>query len=414
MQLLPRRGMAALGLFLLAGPALAQMPGGGGPPAVGVAPVARRPVTETNEFIGRVDAVQRVDLMPRVTAFLEKREFEEGTEVKQGDLLFRLERGPFEAQLQIARASVAESEAQLQNANITLSRAQALLNTVAGQRSTVDTALANQRSTQAQLLSAQAQQRQAQINLDYTEIRAPIAGRIGRASVTEGNVVTPSSGALATIVSQDPMYVSFTVPMRTLTEVRARYAERGGLNAVQLRLRLPGGRMYSPVGQVNFVDIDVGRDTDSVLLRGTIPNPVTAGGYRELTANQIVNVVVEAVQPVQMLTVPRAAVMTDARGDFVYVVAAENKAERRTVRMDAQSTPELAVIREGLREGESVIVDGLQRVRPGQPVSPAPANAPANGQGSGGQGGGGQGGGGQGGGGQGGGQGGGAPQNQGG
>ncbi|WP_408904117.1 efflux RND transporter periplasmic adaptor subunit [Pseudoroseomonas cervicalis] len=340
-------------------------------------------MTETNEFIGRVEAVQRVDLMARVTAFLEKREFADGAEVKQGDLLFRLERGPYEAQLQIARASVAEAEAQLQNANITLSRAQALLNTVAGQRSTVDTALANQRSTQAQLLSAQAQQRQAQINLDYTEIRAPISGRIGRAAVTEGNVVTPSSGALATIVSQDPMYVSFTVPMRTLTEVRARYAERGGLSAVQLRLRLPGGRMYEPVGQVNFVDIDVGRDTDSVLLRGTIPNPLTPGGFRELTANQIVSAVVEAVQPVQMLTVPRGAVLTDARGDFVYVIGAENKAERRAVKMGAQSTPELAVIQDGVREGESVIVDGLQRVRPGAPVSPTPADAPRGGQGGG-------------------------------
>ncbi len=388
MQLLPRRGMAALGLFLLAGPALAQMPGGGGPPAVGVVPVARRPVTETNEFIGRVEAVQRVDLMPRVTAFLEKREFEEGTEVKQGDLLFRLERGPFEAQLQVARASVAEAEAQLQNANITLSRAQALLNTVAGQRSTVDTALANQRSTQAQLLSAQAQQRQAQINLDYTEIRAPIAGRIGRASLTEGNVVTPSSGALATIVSQDPMYVSFTVPMRLLVDLRARYADRGGLSAVQLRLRMPGGGLYGSVGRLNFIDIDVSRDTDSVLVRGTIPNPLTPGGYRELTANQMANVLVEAVRPVEMLTVPRAAVLTDARGNFVYVIAAENKAERRPVQLDPQSTPDMAVISGGVREGERVIVEGLQRVRPGQPVNPVPASNPAgNGPAGGGQGG---------------------------
>ncbi|WP_419896673.1 efflux RND transporter periplasmic adaptor subunit [Roseomonas sp. USHLN139] len=380
MQLLHRRGMAALGLFLLSAPllprfALAQAPGGQ-PPAVGVAPVTRSAVTETNEFIGRIDAMQRVDLMPRLTAFLEKREFEEGAEVKQGDLLFRLERGPFEAQLQIARASVAEADAQLQNANITLARAQALLNTVAGQRSNVDTALAAQRSAQAQLLSSQASVRQAQINLDYTEIRAPITGRIGRASVTEGNVVTPSSGALASIVSQDPMYVSFTVPMRTLTDVRARYAERGGLNAVKLRVRLPGGRVYGQTGTLNFVDIDVGRDTDSVLLRGTIPNPPTQGGYRELTANQIVNVVVEAIEPIQALTITRAAVLSDARGDFVYVIGAENKAERRTVRMGRNSTPERAVIEDGLKEGEQVVVDGLQRVRPGQPVNPAPANQP--------------------------------------
>lgn len=376
MQLLHRRGMAALSLFLLSGAALAQAPGGG-PPAVGVAPVARTAVTESNTFIGRVEAAQRVDLMPRLTAFLEKREFEEGSEVKQGDLLFRLERGPFEAQLQIARASVAEADAQLQNANVTLNRAQALLNTVAGQRSNVDTALAAQRSAQAQLLSSQASVRQAQINLDYTEIRAPIAGRIGRAALTAGNVVTPSSGPLATIVSQDPMYVTFTVPMRTMNEVRARYAERGGLAAVQLRLRTTEGRLYDQIGQLNFLDIDVGQDTDSVLLRGTIPNPQRPGGFRELTANQFVNVVLEAVQPVQMLTVPRAAILSDARGEFLYVLAEGNKAERRTVKLGTQSTPERAVIADGVREGERVVVDGLQRVRPGAEVAPAPVTEAA-------------------------------------
>ncbi|MDJ0391517.1 efflux RND transporter periplasmic adaptor subunit [Roseomonas sp. E05] len=376
MALLFRRGLAALGLFLLVAPAMAQRPGGG-PPAVGVAQVARRAVTETNSFIGRIEAIDRVDIVPRVTAFMQSVEFEAGAEVKQGDLLYRLERGPFEAQLQIAKAAVAEAEAQLQNANITLSRAQSLLNTVAGQRSTVDTAVAAQRTAQAQVLSAQAQQRQAQINLDYTEIRAPITGRIGRTSVTEGNVVTANSGTLATIVSQDPMYITFTVPVRTLDEVRQRYAARGGLKAVQLRLQLPDGRLYDQVGQLDFVDIDVGRDTDSVLLRGRIPNPQRPEGYRELTANQFVSVIVEAVEPVQMLTVPRAALLSDARGNFVYVVGEDNKAERRAVTMSPQSTPELAVISDGLRAGERVVVEGLQRVQPGQPVMPAPADAAA-------------------------------------
>ena len=378
MPLLFRRGLAAFGLFLLAAPAMAQQPGGG-PPAVGVTQVARRAVTETNSFIGRVEAVDRVDIVPRVTAFLESVEFKEGAEVKQGDLLFRLERGPFEAQLQIASASVAEAEAQLQNANITLNRAQSLLNTPAGQRSTVDTAVAAQRTAQAQLLSAQARQRQAQINLDYTEIRAPIGGRIGRTSVTEGNVVTPSSGTLTTIVSQDPMYVTFTVPVRTVDEVRQRYASRGGMDAVQLRLRLPEGSLYDQIGQIDFIDIDVGRDTDSVLLRGRIPNPIRPEGYRQLTANQFVSVIVEAVEPVQMLSVPRAALLSDARGDFVYVIGADNKAERRSVKISPQSTPELAVIDSGLREGERVVVEGLQRVRPGTPVMPATADVAAPG-----------------------------------
>jgi membrane fusion protein (multidrug efflux system) len=373
MTLLFRRGLPAIGLALLALPALAaQPPDGGPPPAVGVTPVTRRAVTESNQFIGRIEAINRVDIVSRVTAFLEKREFTEGAEVTQGDLLIRLERGPFEAQLAQASASVAEADAQLQNASVTLNRAQALLNTVAGQRSVVDNALAAQRSAQAQLMSAQAQQRQAQINLDYTEIRAPIDGRIGRAMVTEGNVVSPSSGTLVTIVSQDPMYVLFTVPVRTMLEVRRRYADRGGLEAVTVKVHLPDGTLYSETGKLDFVDINVGQDTDSITLRARMPNPALPGGSRGLTAGQLVNVVMEAIEPVPMLSVPRAAIITDQRGDFVYVVGAENKAERRGIRMGSESTPQWAVVQEGLREGEQVVVDGLQRVRPGNPVSPAP------------------------------------------
>ncbi len=375
----PRHGIARLGLMAILGlsavPASAQQQGGP-PPAVGVASVARRAVTETNEFIGRIEAVQRVDLQSRVTAFLEERLFTEGAEVNQGDLLFRLERPPFEAQLQVAKAGVAEAQAQLQNANLTLGRAQSLLSTPAGQRSTVDNATAAARTAQAQLLSAQAQERQAQINLDYTEIHAPVSGRIGRASVTPGNVVTPSSGALATIVSQDPMYATFTVPTRTLLDLRERYASRGGWSAVEVRLRLPNGQMYEHAGKLDFVDIDVNRDTDSVLLRGVIPNPNRSperGGARELTANELVNVQLASIEPVQLLTIPRAALLTDQRGDFVYVVGPDNKAERRAVRTGPQSTPQLASIAEGLKEGEQVVVEGLQRVRPGAAVSPAPA-----------------------------------------
>ncbi|MDB5369965.1 MAG: efflux transporter, family, subunit, partial [Roseomonas sp.] len=373
-----RRGMAHLGLlaffgvpFLLPAGALAQQPGGP-PPAVGTTAVVRQAVTRTDEFIGRIEATDRVDLVSRVTAFLQERLFDEGAEVKQGDLLFRLERPPFEAQLQIARAAVAEAQAQLQNANLTLGRAQSLLSTPAGQRSTVDAATAAARSAQAQVLSAQAQQQQAQISLDYTEIRAPISGRIGRAAVTPGNVVTPSSGTLATIVSQDPMYVSFTVPVRTMLELRSRYGARGGLNAVSVRVRLPDGTLYGQTGKLDFVDIDVGSQTDSIALRGSMPNPplpVSQGEGRELVANEFVNVLLEAVEPVQMLAVSRAAVLTDQRGDFVYVIGAENKPERRGIRISSQSTPETALIEDGLKEGEQVVVEGVQRVRPGSPVA---------------------------------------------
>lgn len=382
MPLSPRHGLARLGLLAILGltsvPALAQQQGGP-PPAVGVTPATLRAVTETNEFIGRIQAVDRVDLQSRVTAFLEERLFTEGAEVNQGDVLFRLERPPFQAQLEQARAGVAEAQAQLQNANLTLGRAQSLLSTPAGQRSTVDNATAAARTAQAQLLSAQAQERQAQINLDYTEIRAPVSGRIGRASVTPGNVVTPSSGALATIVSQDPMYATFTVPVRTLLDLRQRYADRGGLDAAEIRVRLPDGSIYEHSGKLNFFDVEVGQDTDSITLRGSMPNPplpAERGGGRGLTAGMLVNVQLASAEPVQLLTIPRAALLTDQRGDFVYVIGAENKVERRAVRTGPQSTPLFASIAEGLKEGEQVVVDGLQRVRPGAVVSPAPVEAP--------------------------------------
>lgn len=362
-------------LLLVTAPAAAQQPGAA-PPAVGVLPVASRAVTESNEFIGRVEAIQRVELMARVTAYLQERLFQEGTEVKEGDLLFRLERAPFEAAVQVARGSVAEAQAELQNANLALGRAQALLSTPAGQRARVDDALAARNMAAARLVTAQAQQKQAQISLDYTEIRAPIAGRIGRAAVTEGNVVSPGSGALAAIVSQDPMYVSFTVPAGVLVDLRQRYADRGGLGALAVRLKLPRGEMYGPTGKLDFVDIDVGQDTDSIALRARIPNPVISGDpdhSRELTAGQFVSVLLEAAEPVQMLVVPRGAVLTDQRGDFVYVVGEGNKAERRPIRLGAQSNAEMAVLDEGVKEGERVVVEGIQRVRAGAVVSPAPA-----------------------------------------
>src|SRR5580698_5164761 len=164
-------GLPTLVLLLsMVSPAYAQAPSG--PPSVGIVRAQQTAITETSEFVGRVQAIDRVALTARVTAFIDQRMFVEGTEVKQGDLLYRLERGPFEAAVQQQEAAVADTSARLANANIQLARAQSLLNTPAGQRSNVDDAVANQRSLAAQVLSAQAQLKAAQINLDYTEIHA--------------------------------------------------------------------------------------------------------------------------------------------------------------------------------------------------------------------------------------------------
>ncbi len=371
--------LLALALAALVNPALAQ-PGPGGPPAVGVVQAQKRPVIETSEFVGRIQAVNRVDLVARVTAFLQERHFIEGTEVHKGDLLYRLERAPFEAQVAGQAASVAQANAVLQGSSLTLGRAEALLNTPAGQRSRVDDAQSTQRSQAAQLANAQAQLRLAQVNLDYTEIKAPIDGKISRTTVTEGNVVSPSSGTLATIVSQDPMYVLFPISVRAATDLRDRYDDKGGFSAVTIKLKLPNGKMYDQAGKLDYVDPTVAPNTDTLTLRGRIPNPLRAEskpgdpGDRELSDGQFVTVLLEGVQPVEQIAIPRVAVLSDQQGSYVWVVGDGNKVEQRRIQL-GQSTPETAVISAGLKEGETVVVDGVQRAKPGIVVNPAPASA---------------------------------------
>ena len=361
-----------VGAFGMVAAAQAQQ-GPAGPPAVGVLEATKRPITESNEFLGRIEAVNRVAVVARVTAFLDKRLFAEGTEIKTGDLLYRLERGPFEADLKSKQAQVAQLQATLVNAKLTTDRARTLLSGPAGQQSTYDAALANQQSLEAQIQAAQAQVDLSQINLDYTEIHSPIDGRIGRTAVTEGNVVTPSSGTLTTIVSQDPMYVTFPISVREGLGLRDRYSTRGGFKAVVIRIRLTDGRLYEQVGQLNFVNNTIDQGTDTILLRGTIPNPELASGLRELTDNEFVSVLLEGVQPVEVLAIPRSAVLSDQQGDYVFVLGADNKAEQRRIKL-GQSTSTVASVTNGLSPGEKVIVEGLQRVRPNQPVAPGPAS----------------------------------------
>jgi membrane fusion protein, multidrug efflux system len=370
----------------LCGAAAAQSPPGG-PPAVGVVRAERQQITQTDEFIGRIQAVNRVALVARVTAFLEKRMFVEGAEVKTGDLLYLLEQPPFQAQVDAAKAIVEQLEAQHRNAQQTLDRAQELLNRSAGPQTTVDSAVAGERALAAQIAGAQAQLKTAEINLDYTEIRAPIDGKISSTAVTEGNVVSPTSGVLATLVSQDPMYVIFTVSNRARLDLRNRYANSGGYSAVVLKLRLPDGRIYEPDGKLDYVSPTVSENTDTLSFRGVVANPVFPGmkagqpGSRELVDGEFVTILLEGVQPITVLGIPRAAVLSDQQGDYVYVVDAQSKAQVRRVQL-GQSTPSTAVITNGINEGDLVISEGLQRVRPGEavsagPATPTPSLAPA-------------------------------------
>jgi membrane fusion protein (multidrug efflux system) len=356
----------------------AAQPAPSGPPAVGVVRAERQQITQSDEFIGRIQAVGRVALVARVSAYLEKRLFVEGAEVKKGDLLYLLEQPPFQAVVDADKASIEQFEAQHRNAELTLERAQALLKTPAGQQSNVDAALASERGLAAQIAGAQAQLETAQINLGYTEIRAPIDGKITSTAVTEGNVVSPTSGTLANLVSQDPMYVNFPVSVRAGLDLRNRYEAKGGFSAVVLKIRLPDGRIYGQNGKADYVSPIVAENTDTLTVRGVFPNPLLSGvpakgpAPRELFDGEFVTVLLEGVEPITVLGIPRAAVLSDQQGDYVYVVDAQNKAEVRRVQL-GQSTPTTAVVTNGLKEGELVVSEGLQRVRPGAAVSPGPA-----------------------------------------
>jgi membrane fusion protein, multidrug efflux system len=364
---------------IVAAPAWAQAPAAA-PPAVGVIAAAPRPMTQTEQFLGRVEAVRRVDVVARVTAFLEKRLFTDGSEVKTGDKLYELEKGPFQADLSAKQAAVAQLQATLENARLTTERARALLTGPAGLQANYDTALANQRSLEAQVQAAEAQVKASQINLGYTDITAPIDGLIGRTSVTEGNVVSPSSGVLTTIVSQDPMYVTFPIAVHEALTLRDRYVPLGGFNAVRIRLKLPNGRMYGSTGQLNFVNNTITTNTDTIILRGEIANPqvqqVRGSGtpVRELFDGEFVTVLLEGVQPIEVLAVPRAAVLSDQQGSYVFVVGSDNTAQQRRIQL-GQSTTTLAGVISGLQAGDRVIVEGLQRARAGAKVAPGDASA---------------------------------------
>ncbi len=361
-------GFAAIGIS--AG-ALAQQ--AGGPPAVGVVKAERRPITTTFDFVGRVEAIGKVDLRARVTGFLQERTFEEGKEVTENELLFKIEPSQFQAEVEQRKADLASAQAELVNKKLDLTRAQELERTQVGTRVRLENATAAQQKADAAVMGAEAALKLAEINLGYTEIHAPLAGKIGRSTYTVGALVGSDAGTLATIVSQDPMRVSFPISVREGFAIREQLGGGSGAAAnVRVRIKLPDGSDYPHLGKIDFVDSQVDRSTDTVLIRATLANPVTrkgSGNARDLIDGAVVTVKIEGSEPQMAVTVPRSALLVDQQGPYVIVVDKESLAQVRRVRL-GQGTAEIAAIDSGLEAGEVVVVEGVQRVRPGQPVTP--------------------------------------------
>ncbi|SEL96099.1 membrane fusion protein, multidrug efflux system [Bosea lupini] len=360
---LPLSVMALAAAFGLGTGALAQQPAPTAVP-VGTVMAEKRAITQTADFVGRIEAVNRVDIRARVTGYLEEVLFKDGATVAEGAPLFRIERAPFEAAVEQAQGALEKAQGALQNATVQRQRAEELLRTNAGSVAIRDQRVAEEKGAQGDLTVAEANLKSAQINLGYTEIKAPIAGRIGRTKVTKGNVVGPDSGVLAQIVSDDPMYVTFPVSQREFLALKTNRLPADG-SAPLVSLKFSDGSTYDQKGRVDFVDVSVERSTDTVLVRATLPNP---GG--KLLDGTLVRVGVQAPQSEEKVLVPQSALIADQQGSYVFAVE-DGKAVVKRVKVGAEAGSYIA-IDQGLSGNEQIVIQGLQNLRPGVPVLASP------------------------------------------
>jgi membrane fusion protein (multidrug efflux system) len=335
-------------------------------PSVVVAPVVKQDVTPSFQYAGRVEAFEQVGLRARVEGFLEERKFQEGSEVKAGDLLFVLEKEPYQVVVDERKADLAGAKANLENANSELARKQTLEKKKVVSGSALDTATASQASAEASVQQAEAALRKAELDLSYTEIRSPIDGRISEARYSVGNLVGPSSDPLATVIRLDPVYVTIAVSEKDLIAVR-----RQGIDLkhpkVAPTLKLSDGSAYDYPGRFDYVDPEVNQSTDTILARAVFNNP-----NRLLLPGQYVTVIVRVTNPVTALTVPQVSVQKDQQGYFVLVVDRDDKVEMRRIQTGDQLDTAW-IVKDGLAEGERVIVQGVQKVQPDMKVKPVSA-----------------------------------------
>jgi membrane fusion protein (multidrug efflux system) len=331
------------------------------PPAVLVQPAELKPIASQAEFIGRAAAVDKVELRARVKGFLGPRLFNDGDVVKKDQVVFTIEREPYQATVDQKVAQRDAAQAALTNAELQLTRASELLKTNTGTRQTYDQRLSEQLQAKAQLEDSSAQLRDAEIQLSYTEIRSPIDGRIGRASASPGNLVGPDSGVLAIVVSESPIRVLFPVTQRELLEARK---DKAAGDPLIVRVRLADGSLWKETGQLDFIDVTVDPKTDGQIVRATFPNKDGT-----LTDGQTVRVIIEQEKPQTMIAVPQQAIAIDQTGPYLFIVNDKNVVEQRRVKTGV-SREGLLAITEGLKAGERVIVQGQQRVRAGMTVAP--------------------------------------------
>jgi membrane fusion protein (multidrug efflux system) len=336
------------------------------PPAVTVVKVTAAEIKPATTFTGRIEARNKVDLRARVDGFLEKRLFAEGADVAESELLFVIEKGLYQAAVDQAKAALETAESTLKLADLDVDRQTQLFQRNVTAQATLEQATAKQGEARGNMLAQKAALEKAELQLSYTDIKSPISGRIGRASVSLGNFVSPSNGALATVVSEDPIYASFPVTQREMLAVRKQQAAGKGGEYV-IYVQLADGSRYPGTGKIDFLDNTVNQGTDTVQVRAAFANP-----DRILVDGQLVTVVAEEGKGESALVVPQQALQVDQTGPYVLVVDKDNKIQIRRVETDAARGVNI-VIRKGLAADELIVTEGIQRVRPGQVVAPTEA-----------------------------------------
>ena len=361
-------------ILVTTSPVGAQSKGQTPPPLVEVAVITEAAVNPPMTHVGRVEAIQSVDVQARVQGYLEQVKFSEGGRVKAGDLLYVIEQAPYTAQVKADNAKAAEARAALSKARQYRERLQ---NVRSGgvSKTDLETALADEQEAEAQVDQAAATLDVSRLNLDYTTIKSPISGRIGVSNVTRGNLVGPDSGPLARIVQLNPIRVVYSVSETDRVDVLMKVKEHGGsFNDAKKdlvpRLRLPNGSMYPLPGRIEFSDNEVDTTTGTVAVRAVFDNP-----NELLLPGQFVTVELSLADPQKMPMVPQRAVLEDRDGQYVFVVDGNNHAQRRNISTGLTVGTQWAV-KSGLMAGETVVVSGVQKVRTGQTVNPQSASQP--------------------------------------
>ncbi|MFP3868314.1 MAG: efflux RND transporter periplasmic adaptor subunit [Desulfobacteraceae bacterium] len=337
------------------------------PPQVTVATVIQRSLPLYLEFVGTLKSIQEVEIRARVEGYLIKRAFEDGADVKKGDLLFVIDPQEYEAQLARAQAQLAKNQAIMAYARSMVRRYIPLTEQELSPEDTLENWQTTAREREAEVKASAAAVKLARLDLSYCTIKAPISGRIGRRLVDVGNLVGAGEETLlATITQMDPIYVYFNPSERQLPQIFRQYQQ----GPVKITLVLPEGQAYPHSGTLDFINNQVDLATGTITMRAVVPNP-----EKHLIPGQYVNVRLLLKEQPEALLVPEKAISTDQTGNYVFLLGPENVVEQRYVQTSLKHYDGFVLIEKGLKKGDQIVIEGIQRIRAGMKVTAQPTSA---------------------------------------